>query len=850
MAIPGQANINIANTPNDPVGSDSLYTAFNTIQNNFTSLFSASSPITNITAGQGISVSNATSASYQIVNTGVTSLIAGNNITITSSTGTPGSNGALIISSTGGNGSGGGVTSVGVASNTLSVTNTPIISTGNIAINLANVANLTPGTYTNPNVVVDGYGRITTIANGVSVGVTSVSVSANGSGLSISGSPITGASGNNTGAGTIQITNTGVTSLIAGTGIVLSGNTGAVTISSTGGGGGGTGTVTSVGVASNTLTVTGSPVVSAGTINVEIPSTLGVNVLNANTVNSPTVNSNTINITANNVQTLISTQYTNTANADSVIIRRGRGNPGVPSQALTGDNLLSIRSQGYTNFNIFQNSGGLNVVANGAPANSSSLVPSDVILNATTTTDPVSFKFQHTGNMVVPGALTTTVFSNSAPVTTHVATRSRGTSSSVSSITTGDYLYRLLALGQTGNGTSTVNDIAGYSYGGGVEVVAAGVPGSSGAYVPSNVVIRSISTSNAQNILNFTSTGNLEVPGIILGNGSGLSSLTGANVSGTVPLASVAGTVSGASQSNITSVGTLTGLTSGGVINFTSASNVSLGNLSNIKILGGSSGYTIKTDGAGNLTWGIDTTAAAGSNTQVQFNNGGSLGASANLVFDQSLNTLTLAGNIVASNANLGNNATANFFSGNGVNLFGIAGANVTGQVANALVAGAVYTAAQPSITSVGTLTGLEVSGNVTAANITANTGVFTGNAAGLSNIPGANVTGTVANATYSTSAGSATTAGTVTTASQSNITSVGTLISLDVSGNITAANITANTGVFTGNAAGLTYIPAANLNGNVNNNISVSVTANTTNTVGNIVSITINGTTYQLLAR
>jgi hypothetical protein len=142
------------------------------------------------------------------------------------------------------------------------------------------------------------------------------------------------------------------------------------------------------------------------------------------------------------------------------------------------------------------------------------------------------------------------------------------------------------------------------------------------------------------------------------------------------------------------------------------------------------------------------------------------------------------------------------------------------------------------------------VSGNVTAANITANTGVFTGNATGLSNIPGANVTGTVANATYATSAGSATTAGTVTTASQSNITSVGTLTSLDVSGNITAANITANTGVFTGNAAGLTYIPAANLNGNVNNNISVSVTANTTNTVGNIVSITINGTTYQLLAR
>jgi hypothetical protein len=40
-----------------------------------------------------------------------------------------------------------------------------------------------------------------------------------------------------------------------------------------------------------------------------------------------------------------------------------------------------------------------------------------------------------------------------------------------------------------------------------------------------------------------------------------------------------------------------------------------------------------------------------------------------------------------------------------------VAGANVSGQVANALIAGTVYTAAQPAITSVGTLTGLTVSG-------------------------------------------------------------------------------------------------------------------------------------------
>jgi hypothetical protein len=60
-----------------------------------------------------------------------------------------------------------------------------------------------------------------------------------------------------------------------------------------------------------------------------------------------------------------------------------------------------------------------------------------------------------------------------------------------------------------------------------------------------------------------------------------------------------------------------------------------------------------------------------------------------------------------------------------------VAGANVSGQVANALVAGTVYTAAQPNITSVGTLTSLEVTGNTTANNgiftTSVNTASFTG---------------------------------------------------------------------------------------------------------------------------
>ena len=72
-----------------------------------------------------------------------------------------------------------------------------------------------------------------------------------------------------------------------------------------------------------------------------------------------------------------------------------------------------------------------------------------------------------------------------------------------------------------------------------------------------------------------------------------------------------------------------------------------------------------------------------------------------------------VTGNLFSGNASLGNLATANYFSGNGYFLTSTNGANVSGQVANALVAGTVYGAAQTNITSLGALTGLTASGVV-----------------------------------------------------------------------------------------------------------------------------------------
>ena len=102
-----------------------------------------------------------------------------------------------------------------------------------------------------------------------------------------------------------------------------------------------------------------------------------------------------------------------------------------------------------------------------------------------------------------------------------------------------------------------------------------------------------------------------------------------------------------------------------------------------------------------------------------------------------------------------------------------VAGANVSGTVNTATTAGTVTEGAQTSITSVGTLSALTVSGNIATGNVSGTGGVFTyvaGDGANLTAVPGAQITDQVANALVS---------GTVYTAAQPNITSVGTLTSL-----------------------------------------------------------------------
>ena len=228
----------------------------------------------------------------------------------------------------------------------------------------------------------------------------------------------------------------------------------------------------------------------------------------------------------------------------------------------------------------------------------------------------------------------------------------------------------------------------------------------------------------------------------------------------------------------------------------------------------------------------------------------------------------TTSNDIILSISNTGlvtpGNVQANYFIGNGSRLTGLPAGNIVGQVANALVAGTVYTNAQPNITSVGTLTELVVSGNITSGNANlgnvATANFFVGNGYGLTNINVANIVGTIANANYAAYAGN------VTLAAQSNITSLGTLTGLIVSGNITSGNANlgnlASANYFSGNANALFNIQGANVTGqvsfaatanavagaNVSGQVSFAATANAVagaNVSGQVGNALIAGTVY-----
>jgi hypothetical protein len=372
MAISGKEIIQVG-AENQAAGSDNIFQAFTKTANNFARLFACASPYTNFVAGNGISTqSTSSNGTVSITNTGVLNVLAGTGVTVSKTGGnvTISASGEGLV----------GVTEVGITSGTLRVTESPIISTGTIRVELPTLPQgltFMPGEYIAPTLTVDDYGRITSISNTSSVGtVTSIAMQADGEGIAITGSPITS-------DGTISITNTGVTRLTAGTGIELSGSTGQITIASSLRA---TGTVTRVDMNSNTLTVLNSPITQSGTITIEIPDNIS---LVGNLVAAKIISNTTANITGNVTGGNLVTAGIVTATGNVVGGNLTTAGQVVATGNVSGGNLVTTRVvQGSTLTTSGNKSasawgtGGIGFIATGATYTDSSTAASGNVANA------------------------------------------------------------------------------------------------------------------------------------------------------------------------------------------------------------------------------------------------------------------------------------------------------------------------------------------------------------------------------------------------------------------------------------------------------------------------------------
>jgi hypothetical protein len=358
----------------------------------------------------------------------------------------------------------------------------------------------------------------------------------------------------------------------------------------------------------------------------------------------------------------------------------------------------------------------------------------------------------------------------------------------------------------------------------------------------------------------------------------GAVSITGNIQAGNLAVSYVTGTLLTPAQPNITSIGTLTGLTTSGTVvaNALSIANNAVigGNLTisgNVSILGNISSVTGNsaqffgntTTGFGALYAGIlsgylsepqaTLQSTANYNGYAGILNGQNINSGQEASTDIFLSadngtyvdgfldmgiassTYNYSGyNLLAANDGylyVAGNATTgggNLVLGTYLNndiVFATGGLDTVNQVmriTSANVVNVMSTVISTS-SSTGALVvsgGVGIGGNVniggkisTAGNVVAN--VFVGNGAGLTSLVGSAVTGTVANATYAVNAG------TVTTNAQPNITSVGALSSVTVTGNAVAGNLL-TTGQLsaTGNITGNNFLMYGN--GNILGNLNV----------------------------
>ena len=335
-------------------------------------------------------------------------------------------------------------------------------------------------------------------------------------------------------------------------------------------------------------------------------------------------------------------------------------------------------------------------------------------------------------------------------------------------------------------------------------------------------------------------------------------SVSGNVVAGNVSATLLTGTLETAAQPNVTSVGTLSSLSVSGNVdagNVNTAIVSATGNINGLNVntgivsaTGNIIGANLNTAGTlsaadavitGNLTVQGNTTyvnvdslvvqdpiieMGGGPNGAVLTTNDGkdrgtllhyytTAAVDAFMGWDNSNAEFSFGSNVAISDEvitfNSLGNVRASFFKGDGSLLTGVVATGGNANYAN--FAGQVVDSTQSNITAVGTLTSLSVTGNVDAGNVNGTTGAFT------------------------------TVGGTLSTAAQPNVTSVGTLSSLSTTGNISGANVVSAT-LFSGSGANLTNLNGANVSEvALATNVTAAAQGNITS-VGTLTSLSVSG--------
>lgn len=135
-----------------------------------------------------------------------------------------------------------------------------------------------------------------------------------------------------------------------------------------------------------------------------------------------------------------------------------------------------------------------------------------------------------------------------------------------------------------------------------------------------------------------------------------------------------------------------------------------------VNLPAGTSGQFLKTNGTASAPqWATPTTSPAGSDTQVQFNDGGSLGGDSGLTYNKNTDSLTIVGTVTAGTATVTNTLTAG-----SANISGALTANIVSTGAAQITGGSITGITDLAVTDGGT-------GASTAAGARANLGLVIG---------------------------------------------------------------------------------------------------------------------------